>query len=473
MDPSKTHYLCASCGTSLDPLARYCPSCGVATPSAPVGLQETSAALLDVVRRAFNGSYEIQHILGEGGASIVYSATDLVRKCPVALKVLRPELAVSLQSARFLREIAITHSLQHRNIVPLFDSGHIDQATTGGPVLIYFTAPLIHGTTLREEIAREHMLPVDRAVEIACQIGKGLHYAHDRRVVHRDVKPGNVFLAEDGRVLLADFGIAKATADGAKADELTKTGMVIGTPTYMSPEQATGQAVDGRSDQYSLASMLYEMLTGKPPLSGSTPYATLQNIIANKPQPLRTVRPKAPVHVEEAILHALEKLPADRFSSIAEFVDALSQPDLSRISSIWGPLPQAINQHSCFAIMPFGKVPGVQEVYRDHVVPVVESFGFEIFRADDMFGHREVIRDIWNAIGSARIIIADVTDRNPNVFYELGMAHTIGKDVIIITQNTQDVPFDLTHLRHIQYEYTPRGMKIFEKVLLETVRAAL
>jgi hypothetical protein len=434
-------------------------------------LSAEDLALFETVRAAFKDRYDVERPLGSPGrATRVFVARDQLRAVEVALKVLHPALVSTSSARRFAREVDITLSLRHPNILRLYESG--SKVDDGGREYVYLCTPFVHGETLEGRLKREKQLAVADAVRITAALADALQYAHEKQVLHRDVKPSNVFLASDGSVLLADFGIARAMQFDADQSTLTAEGTIVGTPTYMSPEQITGAAnVDGRADQYALASVAYEMLVGTPPFPGGI--EVIWRRMQDAPPRIRPARPSVPEHVEAAILKALEKIPADRFASVAEFAEALRRERPGTRTPIWGPLPGAVDDKSCFVIMPFGADANVQEVYRDVVIPVAESLGLRVTRADDIFGHREIIRDIWRAIGAARVVIADVTGRNANVFYELGMAHAIGKDAIMLAQRREDVPFDVTHLRYILYEYTPRGVKKLEESLRRTLAAAL
>jgi serine/threonine-protein kinase len=252
--------------------------------------------------------------LGRGGMATVYVAEDLRHQRRVAIKVLDPDLGAMLGKERFLAEIRITASLQQPNLLPLLDSGE-----AGGR--LYYVMPLIEGGTLRARLQREPQLPVDEALRIVCAVAGALDYAHRQGVVHRDLKPENI-LMHDGQPLLADFGIALVAARAADTPR-TAPGMSLGTPRYMSPEQATGAAVDSRSDIYSLASVLYELLVGDPPFTGSSAQTVKARVVADTPASVRTVRPSVPVHVEAALARALAKVPADRYATAREFADAL------------------------------------------------------------------------------------------------------------------------------------------------------
>ncbi len=248
----------------------------------------------------------------------VYLARDPKLNRPVAIKVLRPELTDLLGRERFLREIEIAAGLQHPNILSLHDSG----ATDG---LLYYVMPYVAGESLRDRLDREKQLPVEDALRICREIADALGCAHAQGIVHRDIKPANVLLGE-GHALVADFGIARMIS-ATDATQLTERGIAVGTPAYMSPEQSSGQdPVDGRTDLYALGCVLYEMLAGEPPFSGPTTQAVLARHRFDPVPPLRSVRPSVPTCVEDAILHALEKVPADRFATAFEFMGALEEP---------------------------------------------------------------------------------------------------------------------------------------------------
>jgi len=275
----------------------------------------------DIVTRlneALTDRYAIERELGEGGMATVYLARDVRHNRSVAIKVLKPELAAVVGAERFLAEIETTANLQHPHILPLFDSGEADG-------FLFYVMPYIEGETLRERIDREGQLPVDEAVGIAIAIANALQTAHDAGVVHRDIKPANILLSR-GQPLVADFGIALAVHAGGDG-RMTETGLSLGTPYYMSPEQATGdQAVGPAADVYALGSVLYEMLIGEPPYPGNSAQAVLGKILQGAPPSATATRRSIPLNVDGAILKALEKLPADRFPSAKDFAAALSSP---------------------------------------------------------------------------------------------------------------------------------------------------
>jgi len=287
----------------------------------------------DRLKAALADRYAIERELGAGGMATVYLAQDLKHERQVAVKVMRPELSAILGGERFHREIKIAAKLNHPHILPLLDSGTAEeQPTAVSPyrptAFLYYVMPYVEGESLRAKLNREKQLSVDEAISIAKQVGAALDYAHEQGVIHRDIKPENILMYR-GEALVADFGIALAvsTAGGTR---LTDTGLSLGTPEYMSPEQATGdRGLDGRSDVYSLGAILYEMLVGDPPHMGSTVQAIIAKVVSEEPQPISRIRQSVPGNVDAAVICALAKTPADRFSSGAEFVGALTNPAFS------------------------------------------------------------------------------------------------------------------------------------------------
>jgi eukaryotic-like serine/threonine-protein kinase len=280
---------------------------------------------LSELKRALADRYAIEREIGAGGMATVYLARDLRHDRPVALKLLNPELGAVLGVERFLAEIKVTANLQHPNLLPLFDSGEASGQ-------LFYVMPFVEGESLRARLEREKQLPIDEALHIAVAAAKALDYAHGHGVIHRDLKPENI-LIQAGQPLVADFGIALAVSK-AGGNRITQTGLSLGTPQYMSPEQATGdRAIDGRSDIYSLAAVTYEMLTGEPPHIGNTSQAIIARVLTERPRPARTARPAVPEHVEAALDHALEKLPADRFATAREFADALQGRGTTRATT--------------------------------------------------------------------------------------------------------------------------------------------
>ena len=276
-----------------------------------MSLERLTAALAD--------RYTIERELGAGGMATVYLAQDLKHDRRVAVKVLRPELAAVIGAARFLAEIKTTANLQHPHILALFDSGEV--AGT-----VFYVMPFVEGESLRDRLSREKQLPVADALRIAGEVAGALDYAHRHGVIHRDIKPENILL-HDGQALVADFGIALAVSRSDGGTRMTETGMSLGTPHYMSPEQAMGERdIDARADIYALGCVLYEMLTGEPPFSGPTAQAIIAKVMSSEPQPISTLRKTVPPYVEDAVDLALQKLPADRFGTAAAFAEALVNP---------------------------------------------------------------------------------------------------------------------------------------------------
>jgi eukaryotic-like serine/threonine-protein kinase len=296
--------------------------------------------LRDHLERALGERYRVERELGAGGMGVVFLAEDLKLGRPVAIKVLRPEIAQSVGDERFLREIRISSQLAHPNILSLIDSGSADG-------LLYYVMFYVRGQSLRDRLERESQLPVDDAVRIAREAADALEHAHRRGVIHRDVKPENILL-EEGHALVCDFGVARAL-DEAGAEKLTRTGFVVGTPAYMSPEQGTGEVeVDQRADIYALGCLLYEMLVGAPPFAGALPHVILAMKSVQPVPPLRRIRETVPEHVERAVLKALARTPADRFESAAGFAAALADPGYggrgrSRFRGRWA-VPRAVGR---------------------------------------------------------------------------------------------------------------------------------
>ena len=331
------------------------------------------------LKAALADRYEVDREVGAGGMATVYLARDLKHDRRVALKVLKPELGAVLGVERFLAEIKVTANLQHPNLLPLFDSGAADG-------LLFYVMPFVEGESLRARLDREKQLPVDEAVHIGAAVASALDYAHRQGVIHRDLKPENILLHE-GQPLVADFGIALAVSN-AGGGRITQTGLSLGTPQYMSPEQATGdRAVDGRTDIYSLGAVTYEMLTGEAPHTGSTSQAVIARVLTEKPRGVRASRPNVPVHVEAAVEHALEKLAADRFATAKEFADALtgkvvlaSAPSIASNSDTpgvrWTRREKVLSTGlaAALAVAAFAAIPGV----RSSAAPDAPEIRFDI-----------------------------------------------------------------------------------------------
>ena len=273
------------------------------------------ADLLTRLQSALAGRYTIERELGRGGMGLVFLAHDLKHDRLVALKVLRPEIAAALGPERFLREIQLSARLRHPNILPLYDSGEADSS-------LFYTMPYVDGESLRQRLEREAQLPIPDVVQLTRDVAEALVYAHSHDVVHRDIKPENILLSGNHAVV-ADFGLARAIT-AAGGSKLTETGLALGTPAYMSPEQASAERIDGRADIYALGCVLYEMLTGRPPFTGSSARAVLARHSVDPVPPLRTVRRAVPPAMEQVVLKALEKVPADRYGTAGELVHALT-----------------------------------------------------------------------------------------------------------------------------------------------------
>jgi tetratricopeptide (TPR) repeat protein len=301
---------------------------------APGTFQAPDLSWTESLARALTGRYTIERELGRGGSALVYLARDLVNDRLVAFKVLRPELLAAIAVPRFIREIEIEGRLTHTHILPIYESGSVD----GRP---YYTMPYVEGETLRDRLRREKHLRTDDVLSIATAVASALEYAHAQGVVHRDVKPANILLASDGQLFLADFGIARAMTM-ASGDQITDSGMIIGTPEYMSPEQATGgQLLNARSDVYALGCVIYEMLAGEPPFTGPTPQAIIARHCYEPPRSMRVVRPSLRPGVQVVVERALAKVPADRFETPTEMVNALAR-ELAATGTRWTVRPRLV-----------------------------------------------------------------------------------------------------------------------------------
>ncbi|HKU61768.1 MAG TPA: protein kinase [Gemmatimonadales bacterium] len=286
------------------------------------------------LREGLRDRYAFERELGRGGMATVFLARDLKHDRPVALKALHPELASTLGPDRFQREIRLAARLQHPHILTVLDSGTVGER-------LWFTMPFVDGESLRDRLRRERQLPVDDALRIAREAAQALQYAHDQGVIHRDIKPENLLLTRDGNTLVADFGIARALG-AAGDDRLTETGLAIGTPAYMSPEQAAGdKGLDARTDVYSLAAVLYEMLAGEAPYTGATTQALIVKRLTEPPPSIRSVRSNVPEATDAAIRKALAPVPADRFASVAEFARALQEGSARTVAAPASPTGEA------------------------------------------------------------------------------------------------------------------------------------
>ena len=296
----------------------------------------------DRLAAALADRYRIERELGQGGMATVYLAEDLKHDRKVAIKVLKPELAAVLGADRFVQEIATTARLQHPNILPLFDSGSADG-------FLYYVMPYVEGESLRDELDRETQLGVGEAVRIITEVADALAYAHRQGVIHRDIKPANIMLHE-GHAMVADFGIGKAVG-GVDAEAFTQTGATVGTPAYMSPEQAAGEAIDGRSDLYSLGCVLYEMLVGEPPFTGPTAQVVIAKRFIQTPADVTALREGVPRPVARSVQRALARTPIDRFGTGTEFAAALVEAEGPEAATEGGTAPE-----KSIAVLPFANL---------------------------------------------------------------------------------------------------------------------
>jgi serine/threonine-protein kinase len=354
------------------------------------------------LERALRGRYTLERELGQGGMAVVFLAHDIRHDRKVALKVLRPEISAEIGADRFLREIKMAAGLTHPHILPVYDSGEADG-------LLFYVMPNMEGRSLREWLERERQLPLEQALKIIREVAGALDYAHRHHVVHRDIKPENILLHE-GSAMVADFGIGKALSGGGS---ITQTGMAVGTPAYMSPEQGSGDSdIDGRSDLYSLGCVLYEMLSGEPPFTGPTAQAIIAKRFVSPIPKVRTTR-DVPEAVDEAVTRALARTPVDRFPTAAEFAEALrvperilstsqkSAPALKAIAVVPLANMSADPENEYFAdgmteeiINALAKVPGMQVASR------TSSFAFK--------GKEVDVRQIGEKLGVASILEGSV-----------------------------------------------------------------
>ena len=364
--------------------------------------------------------YTVERELGQGGMAVVYLARDRKHDRPVAIKILRPEILVGLGAERFLLEIRILARLQHPHILALLDSGATDEASPRP----FYVMPYVAGETLRQRLERDGPLPVAEALRLVRETGEALQYAHGQGLIHRDIKPENILLSQ-GHALVADFGIARA-AGLAAGERLTRTGLSMGTPAYMSPEQAAGDLeVDARADQYSLACVLYELLAGQPPFTGLTAGAVLSRQMLDPVPPLATVRPGVPGPIRRAVEHALGKVPVDRFGTVAEFLAALEAPEAAagvaaepRRSIVVLPFanlsPDPDNGYFADGLMEeviadLSRVRALTVISRTSAVKVKET-GWDVRRLGRELGVRYVLEGSVRRAGSAIRITAQLID---------------------------------------------------------------
>jgi len=381
----------------------------VSTADLPSHATDLRAALT----AALADRYTIEAEAGRGGMAMVFRALDRRHDRPVAIKVVQPGLLTAQESAdRFLREIRFAAQLTHPHIMPLFDSGAVrlshPERREGPPELLYYVMPYLEGETLRQRLERERKLPIDQVLRIARALAGALDHAHRRQILHRDLKPENILL-HDGEPLLSDFGVARGLCEVCDSEAVTEPGIAIGTPAYMSPEQASGDpALDPRSDQYSLACVIYEMLAGRPPFAGSGPRATMARQAVEVAPSVRELRPQTPVALERALCRALSKSPDERFPSMAEFMDAMDGP-----AEALSPPHAAVSGRS-IAVLPFVNAsPDPEFEYfsdgmTDEVISALANVsGLRVASRTSVFalkGRREDVRSLGAQLGVSAVL---------------------------------------------------------------------
>ena len=397
-----------------------------------------------------SGRYALERELGRGGMATVWLARDLRYDRRVALKVLRAELAASLGAERFLREIMLAARLQHPHIVSVYDSGKIEATHSGEPIL-WFTMPYIEGESLRERLRRVGRLEPAEASEIARQAARGLHYAHEQGVVHRDVKPENILLTRDGSTLVADFGIARPT-DGSTPSGLTGTGIVVGTPAYMSPEQATGAAdLDARTDVYALGCVLYEMLTGEPPFGGATVHAVVVKHLTQPPMLSRGTGALIPDGIRPVLARALAKSPTERQATAAEFAEGLGATDTPGRGTTMGRVATAASAVLVGGLVAFLLLRATRSPAREEPSPWRSSggtvaSGFARKLAQLSFGAGVEEWPAWSPDGALLAYVAEVDG-----YRQLFVRPMSGGSERQLTQGRRD---------HIQPAWSPDGSRI-------------
>ena len=376
--------------------------------------------VIGTLNRTLSGRYEIEGEIGAGGMATVYAARDRRHDRLVALKVLKPELGAVLGVERFLAEIRVTANLQHPNLLPLFDSGEADG-------LLFYVMPLVDGETLRARLAREGQLSVSETIRIVSGVAAALDYAHRHGVIHRDLKPENILL-HDGQPVVADFGIALAVSKAA-GDRLTQTGLSLGTPQYMAPEQATAErTIDGRADVYALAAITYEMLAGEPPFTGPNAQAILTRVMTESPRSLSAQRRTIPPYVDVAVQKGLEKIPADRQPTVGEFAAELANPAAaSRTIGVAAPRRQWIIGAAAVAVAIAAGLLVGRRIERQHATPLPPSrlalVAPQLGSTGGIFMRREIaitpdggtlIYELKAADGEARLVRQSLADAEPS-----------------------------------------------------------
>ena len=367
--------------------------------------------LREMVTTALTDRYAIDRELGRGGAAVVYLAEDRKHRRQVAIKVMRPELAASLGPERFLREIEIAAQLSHPHILPLYDSGEVSG-------LLFYVMPYVRGASLGGRLHREGQIPLEEALHITVEVADALNYAHGRGVVHRDVKPGNILL-ESGHALVTDFGIARAIS-AAGEERVTLPGIAVGTPAYMSPEQAEGDhGLDARTDTYALGCVLYEMLTGEPPYAGTSPQAILAQKVTQSAPKLQKLQESVSRTLEHAIRRALAREPGDRFATSEEFAQALTSG-----AARWSPAsgvatsPPAGSTAKSIAVLPFANMSAdaENEYFSDGIAEEITNAlskvqALRVASRTSAFGYKgkdQDVRKIGEELGVATILEGSV-----------------------------------------------------------------
>ena len=364
------------------------------------------------ITAALVGRYRIERELGAGGMATVYLAHDLRHDRQVAIKVLREEVSESLGRERFLREIRLAAKLTHPHVLPLHDSGE-----AGG--FLYFVMPVMEGQTLRDRLRKDGQIPVDTAVRIAAEVADALDYAHRHDVVHRDIKPENILLHE-GHAVVADFGVARAVAAASSESAgFTQIGVIVGTPAYMSPEQAAGDVIDGRSDLFSLGCLLYEMLAGEQPFTGPSLQAVIAKRFHHTPPPVTAARPDVPAAVSRTIDRLLEKDPAARFTSGALVVTALQSHDTP------APAPTPTRADPSVAVLPFANMSasGDDDYFADGITEEIINVlaqvdGLRVAARTSCFafkGKNEDLRGIGEKLGVRHVLEGSVRKAGPRL----------------------------------------------------------
>ena len=416
------------------PAARRSPS--------PVIPDVSTEASVDRLRASLAGRYEVQRELGRGGFATVYLATDVRHGRLVAIKVLHPELMGTLQSERFLREIRVVAHLNHPHILPMLDSGEADG-------LLFFVMPYVEGETLRDCLEREKQLSIGEALRITAEIADGLAYAHSRGLVHRDIKPENILLSS-GHAVVTDFGIGRAI-DQSAAERLTYTGMATGSPAYMSPEQWTASdRVDGRSDEYSLACMLYEMLIGEPPFSGTSASALMARHNMSPVPSVRLVRPNVPEAVDEAIAKAMEKVPADRYPTITLFAEALAAAPPPVRATSEDPIGALADRRAARARPRLNRTRlGIAAAAV--LVAVLGYLGYRQFSARTGYTRLVVLPFENLGVGEDAYLVDGITGELTNKLSGIGSLGVIARTSAVQYRNSRKTAREIGRELHVQY----------------------